>query len=183
VRLLSLLLLALTLTGTGTACAKAKASTQPVMPVLEPPAPPPRIVETYNDEPVPTIEPSPVEAALMTPPSRPPARPPATRTEPAKTEPARTEPERPTTNAPALTLKPVQGAEAKTEASIRALLGRAARDLQRVNYAALGADGRAQFDTARRFIQQAEEALKGGNLVYAGKLADKAATMGAVLVR
>jgi hypothetical protein len=63
------------------------------------------------------------------------------------------------------------------------LLARASRDLQRVNYAALGADGRTQFDTARRFMQQAEDALKNGNLAYAGKLADKAATMGAVLVR
>ena len=60
--------------------------------------------------------------------------------------------------------------------------GRAQRDLQRVNYAALDADGRAQYDTARRFMEQAEEALKGGNLAFAGKLADKAATMGAVLV-
>jgi hypothetical protein len=72
---------------------------------------------------------------------------------------------------------------AKTEASIRELLARARRDLQQVNYAALDADGRAQYDTARRFMDQAEEALKGGNLAFAGKLADKAATMGAVLVR
>jgi hypothetical protein len=80
-------------------------------------------------------------------------------------------------------LKPAPGVAAKTEASIRELLGRALRDLQRVNYAALDADGRVQFDIARRFMEQAEEALKGGNLAYAGKLADKAATMGAVLVR
>ena len=32
-------------------------------------------------------------------------------------------------------------------------------------------------------MEQAEEALKGGNLAFAGKLADKAATMAAVLVR
>ncbi|MGH9175462.1 MAG: hypothetical protein ACRD1H_13945 [Vicinamibacterales bacterium] len=153
------------------------------MPVLEPPPPPPRVVETYIDEPLPTVEPSPVDAALITPPSRPPTRPPAIRTEPAKPEPSRTEPDRPTTTPPALTLKPAPGVEAKTEASIRELLARAARDLQRINYAALGADGRAQYDTARRFMQQAEEALKGGNLAFAGKLADKAATMGAVLVR
>ncbi len=153
------------------------------MPVLAPPPPPPRIIETYHDEPVPTVEPSPVDAALITPPSRPPARPPAVRTEPPKPEPARTEPGRPTSAPPALTLKPAPGVAAKTEASIRELLGRARRDLQQVNYAALGADGRAQYDTARRFMDQAEEALKGGNLAFAGKLADKAATMGAVLVR
>ena len=92
-------------------------------------------------------------------------------------------PDRPTPPPPALTLKPAPGTETKTEASIRALMSRATRDLQRVNYAALDADGRAQYDTARRFMQQAEEALKNGNLAFAGKLADKAATMAAVLVR
>jgi hypothetical protein len=52
-----------------------------------------------------------------------------------------------------------------------------------VNAGSLNADGRAQYDAARRFIQQAEEALKQRNVVFAGKLADKAATMASVLVR
>lgn len=180
------LVLIVALAATGAACTKVHARTEPVMPVLAPPPPPPRVVETYVDEPVPTVEPSPLETALLTPPSRPALKPTVTRPEPAKPEPARTEPtepERPSSSAPALTLKPAPGAEAKTEASIRALIGRASRDLQRVNYAALDADGRAQYDTARRFMQQAEDALKGSNLAFAGKLADKAATMAAVLVR
>jgi hypothetical protein len=165
------------------ACAKARAHTEPAIPVLTPPPPPPRVVEMYVDEPVPTIEPSPVDTALSTPPSRPPTRPTTTRPEPPRAEPARTEPERPVVAPPALTLKPAPGAETKTETSIRALMGQTQRDLQRVNYAALDADGRAQFDIAKRFMQQAEEALKGGNLPFAGKLADKAATMASVLVR
>ena len=75
-------------------------------------------------------------------------------------------------------------ARPQTEASIRvAARDRATRNLQRVNYASLNADGRAQYDTARRFMHQADEALKTSNLVFAGKLADKAATMAAVLVR
>jgi hypothetical protein len=164
-------------------CAKARASAEPAMPMLLPPPPPPRVVEPYIDEPVPTIEPSPVDTALAAPPSRPPARPPATRPEPPRPEPAPAVADRPAPVPPALTLKPVPGSEAKTEASIRALMGRATRDLQRVNYAALNADGRAQYDTARRFMQQAEDALKSNNLAFAGKLADKAATMAAVLVR
>ena len=52
-----------------------------------------------------------------------------------------------------------------------------------MHYAALDADGRAQYDTARRFMHQAEEAMKSGNLAFAGKLADKAATMALVLIR
>jgi hypothetical protein len=67
--------------------------------------------------------------------------------------------------------------------AIRALMDRAARDLQRVNAAALNQDGRTQFETARRFLQQAEDALKARNIVFAGRLADKAATMAAILVR
>ena len=67
--------------------------------------------------------------------------------------------------------------------AIRDLLTRATRDLSRVNSASLNSDGRAQYETARRFIQQAEDALRARNIVFAGKLADKAATMAAVLVR
>lgn len=151
--------------------------------MLSPPPPPPRVVETYVDDPVRPVERTSGDTANATPASKPVARPPVTRPEVSKPEPARSEPERPTTSAPALTLKPAPGAEAKTEAAIRTLVTRATSHLQRVNYAALDADGRAQFETSRRFIQQAEDALKNGNLSFAGKLADKAATMAAVLVR
>ena len=181
-RPVQLVLIVAVAVATSAGCAKVQARTEPVMPVLEPPPPPPRTIEVYVDQPVATVEPSPVDTALATPPSRPPVRPPVVKPEPAKPEPARTEPERPA-NTPALTLKPVPGEQSKTEASIRALMGRASRDLQRVNYAALDADGRAQYDTARRFMDQADDALKAGNLPFAGKLADKAATMAAVLVR
>ena len=62
-------------------------------------------------------------------------------------------------------------------------MDRASRDLSRVNAGALNHDGRAQLDQARRFLQQADEALKVRNIVFAGRLADKAATMAAILVR
>lgn len=170
----------------GSGCAKARASTEPIMPVLTPPPPPPRVVEWYVDGPVPTVEPSPVETALMIPPTRTPVRP-AARPEAAKPEPepvrAGPEPERVVAGAPPLTLKPAPGVEGKTHASIRMLLDDTSRNLKLVNYAALSADGRAQYDIARGFKEQAEEAVKAGNLAFAGKLADKAATMAAVLVR
>ncbi len=67
--------------------------------------------------------------------------------------------------------------------AIRELMARATRDLSRVNAASLNADGRVQAEAARRFLQQANEALKGRNVVFAGKLADKAATIAALLVR
>ena len=177
-----LILLALLISVSGAACAKARASTEIVMPELLPPPPPPRIVEQFPVEPVPTIEPSPFESALTTPPARVLPRP-ITKPEPPKPEETPVVPERPAVPAPALTLKPGPSVQAQTEASIRALLDRAQRDLQRVNYAALNADGRAQFETARGFMQQAHEALKIANLAFAGKLADKASTMAAILVR
>jgi hypothetical protein len=172
-----------TMTASMFACAKAHARVEPPLPVLTPPPPPPRVVDTYIDEPVPTVEPSPVESALATPPPRPTARPQIQRPEPPKPEPPRTEIERPAATPLALTLKPTAGSEAKTEASIRSLLGEAQRNLQRVNYSVLDADLRAAYDIARRFMEQSQEALKTGNLAFAGKLADKAAQMAAVLIR
>jgi len=154
------------------------------MPELLPPLPPPRVVAYYVDEPLPTVVPSPAETALSAPTTRPTPKPPAPRIEPTvKPEPPPMEPERPAAPPPALTLKPVPGSPSATEASIRDLLGRATRDLSRVDYASLTVDGKAQYDTARRFVEQSEEALQTGNLVIAGKLADKAATMASVLVR
>ena len=107
-----------------------------------------------------------------------PATPPPTTPNPVVTE--GPPPPRPP---PPLTLTPTPGTEAKTEASIHALLGQVTRDLSRVNPSGLSGDSRAQYDAARRFVEQAEEALKVRNLVYASKLADKAAAMAAVLVR
>jgi hypothetical protein len=50
-----------------------------------------------------------------------------------------------------------------------------------VDYNLLGAEGRANFDQARRFIAQAEDALRARNLVFAATVADKAATLAAQL--
>jgi hypothetical protein len=167
-------------------CAKPHAQVELPLPELTPPPPPPRIVALYEyevEEPLPATAPEPIEESAQ--PARP--RPVRPRTPPEdggnKPEPARTVPDRGRAAQPALTLKPAAGTEAKTEASIRALLGNTGKSLARVNYEGLDSDGRTQYDTAKRFLQQAEEALKSGNLVFAGKLADKAATMTAVLVR
>lgn len=181
-RAIQLILIVALVSASGAACATTRAHTEPIlMPELIPPPPPPRVIETFP-EPLPTIGPSPVETALSTPPARVPAPPPA-RPEPSKVEIPPPQAEPPAPGAPSLTLKPGPGARAQTEASIRALLDSATRNLQRVNYAALNADGRAQYDQASRFRQQAEEQLKGANLTFAGLLADKAAMMASLLVR
>lgn len=170
------------LTASLTACAaKAQVRTESEMPLLDPPPPPPRVVAVY-------AEPEPLTVAPVAEPAtpvRPAARPPRAEQKP---EPAAPTPEiadsvsRPSP-APSLTLTPTPGSESQTVAAIRDLLGRATRDLARVNTGTLNNDGKAQYATARRFIQQAEDALNVRNVVFAGKLADKAATMAAVLVR
>ena len=178
VRVLSLVLLTTNLV----ACAaKAQVRTEVELPLLEPPPPPPRVVASYA-EPEPVAVTPPVEA---TTPAKPPARPTRAeqRPEPLTSPPEPAEAAARPSSAPSLTLTPTPGSEAQTVSAIRDLMGRAARDLSRVNTNALNADGRSQFETARRFLQQAEEALKIPNIVFAGRLADKAATMAAILVR
>jgi hypothetical protein len=164
------------------ACAaKAQVLNEVEVPLLDPPPPPPRVVVIYPEpEPLPVAPP--VEAAAT--PAKPAPRPqrPDQRPEPAETPAEPVAATRPS-SAPALTLTPSPGSEAQTVTAIRALMDKASRDLQRVNAGALNNDGRAQLAMARRFLQQADEALTVRNIVFAGRLADKAATMAAILVR
>lgn len=154
------------------------------MPMLAPPEVPPRIVAEYAPDP--PLPAEPVSPEAVTPPPRA-VRPP--RREPARTEPAEEPQGPPVAAAPAPVPSPplmlqTPGSNAQAaDQSVRTLLARAARDLGRVDYQTLDADGKAQYDTARRFMQQADDALKARNVMFAGKLADKAAAMAAVLVR
>ena len=72
---------------------------------------------------------------------------------------------------------------AALEQKARTLLASAARDLGRIDYRTLSVDAKAQYDIAKRFSEQAEEALKARNLVFAGQLADKASTLAALLLK
>ena len=67
------------------------------------------------------------------------------------------------------------------ERTIRTVLARATADLSRINYRTLNADARMQYDTAKRFVNQAQEAVRAKNLVFAKNLADKAALLAAQL--
>lgn len=164
------------------ACAtKAQAVAAPAMPALAPPEAPPRIIAEY--EPDPPLPAEPVTAEAVTPRPRP-ARP--VRRDPPRTGTAAEE--TPTPPSPAVAIPPpalalqTSSASAKADQSVRELLARAGRDLQRVDYRGLDADRRAQYDTAKGFMQQAEDALRARNVIFAGKLADKAATMASALL-
>ena len=64
---------------------------------------------------------------------------------------------------------------------IRRQLAQANTHLAQVNPRTLGAETKAQYDAARGFVRQSEEALKVRNLLFASQLAVKAATMAALL--
>src|SRR5262249_27393007 len=164
-------------------CAKAQAKSAPVGPPLDVPAPPPRVLAPV-EEPVIAVAPTP-EPLPEPPPRTPPPRPPARRAEEPRPEPAPAatatpEPAPPTEPKELRAASPARDAAAEKE--VRDTLTRAARDLGRVDYGRLGMDARAQYDQSKRFTQQAEQALKDRNFVFAATLADKAAALAAELV-
>jgi len=161
---------------------RARANTVPTGPPLDVPAPPPRIVMPLEAEATPPPQPGPPSDEPRRPPAPPPARPrPAV---PADAPRVAEEPARPptppaTTPPPAATnLQTTPAAEqGEVERAIRATMTRAGVDLNRIDYRALNADARTQYDTAKRFIQQADEAIRAKNLPFAKNLADKALTL------
>ena len=175
---------ALTVVAAG-GCARPQAASNPDGPPLEMPRPPEHVVAPVELPPLaelPEPEPAalPAAAAPRTPPpARPappkpqPAAPPAAATAPPPTPPAPTESRELTAPSPA---------SAANEKTIRDLLARSSRDLAQVNYKLLSADRRAQYDQSKRFSEQAEQALKDRNLIFAATLADKAATLAAELL-
>lgn len=181
------LLCALAALACGTAaCAHTEAATVIELPPLHVPPAPPRVVEASEPPPPPLI-------AL---PDEPPTslRPRPTQTQrpetPRPSEPTRAEqaaePPKPAEepkNTPATTLQtaPTQQ-EAEVERRVRALIVRATSDLSKVDYQALNADAKNQYDTAKRFASQAEDAIRARNLVFANNLADKAAALAAQLL-
>ena len=185
--LLLFCLSALPLTG----CAHAQAKTASDLPALAMPAPPPRDVEPSDVDAPPPVTPPPAEPAL-TPPARPRPAPPAARPEQPRQEPAKQEPGK--IDPPAEPVKPDEAAKApatlqttpataenEVERGIRSSLQRATSDLNRVDYRALNADAKNQYDTAKRFVRQADAAIRTKNLVFAKNLAEKAATIAAQL--
>ena len=177
-RLLPLAAVALAMSG----CLGARAQVRAEVP-LAVPDPPPRVVEVREPEEAPIV-PLPDEPAHVTPtmPRRTP--PPRVDSRPADPRPETPEP-RPADEAvrtppPTLQTTPTQQ-ESEAERRIRLLLAQATADLNRINVQGLNADARQQFDTARRFVAQAEDAIRARNLVFATNLADKAAALAAQL--
>ena len=167
-------------------CAKAQAAA-PAGPPLDVPAPPDRVLAPV-EEPVtasaPTPETPPPAPVATTP--RTPPRPPARRAEPERPETtppaAAATPAAPTAAEPPRELRPNSpSGDAAAERDARDKLARAARDLGRVDYGKLNTDSRSQYEQSKRFMDQAQQALKDRNFVFASTLADKAAALAAGL--
>jgi len=163
------------------ACAKARAETVPDGPPLQVPAPPQRVLAPVEEPPAAASVPEPEAPppAVATP--RTPARP-AAAPRPRPVPPAGAQAPPPQTPPDTRELRAPSSTSAVTERSVRETLARASRDIGRVNYTRLSAEGRANYDESRRFSAQAEQALKERNLMFAATLADKAATLAAELV-
>jgi hypothetical protein len=168
-------------------CARAQAKVVPEMPPLDVPAPPPRFVDAAEVEPPPP--PPPPEDPAPAPPVRPRAAPtvqqqrPEPKPEPPRVEvppPAELKPAEESRTAPQLQTQPA-AREAQLERKINDMLSRAGTNLNRVDYRGLNPDARTQYDQAKRFISQAQDALREKNLVFAENLADKANTLAAQL--
>jgi hypothetical protein len=182
----TLLMLALALQAA--ACVTARAQVQPEdRPALVVPPVPPRVIDPLPPEP-PPIEPvgelptAPVNPPRARPPAREPNRTSTSESKPAESKPPDTPPVDPaagtqTTPAP----PPVQplrtpgtsdGPEMAKQ--VRETLDRANRTLNGIDYQALKPDSRANYDNAKSFIKQAEDALNANNLVVAKLLAERA---------
>jgi hypothetical protein len=62
-------------------------------------------------------------------------------------------------------------------------LRKAKNDLGRIEVRTLSANGKAQYDIAQGWLRQANEAIGEKNFEFAQQLADKAATLAALLQR
>lgn len=166
-------------------CARANAKTIPEFPdaPLNVPPPPERDIESVGVEepPPPPPEPAPEPPRTLPPRPRPaPARE-QPRVEPPKPEPPPAEPPKPAEEPPRGATSTLQTTpatvEGELERGVRATLTRASNELNRIDYRVLNADAKIQYDTAKRFIRQADDAVRTKNLLFAKNLADKAATI------
>lgn len=165
-------------------CATTKAAGPVDGPPLAIPPPPTRVVAPPEPD---------TSSAVASPAADEPAKPAERRRtyRPRGETPAKTEPKKPNpppvvveTPAPPAALQTAPAAsQGEIGRRIRDTIALAEQNLGRVRTGTLDRGALEQYNTARRFLRQAREALKDKNLVYAQTLADKAATIASDLSR
>lgn len=165
-------------------CAKATAASVPDGPPLEVPVPPEHVLLPVELPDLTAAVPEPeITVAPPAPPRAPAARPaPKPQQTPASAAPVTAQPASPPAPPESRELRAPAPAGGVDERGVRELLSRATRDLNRVDYSRLSMERRDQYEQSKRFSEQAEEALKERNLIFAATLADKAATLAAELL-
>jgi outer membrane biosynthesis protein TonB len=173
-----------------TACASAQAKGSNDKPALNVPPPPPHAIELPAEplEPVGEV-PGNAPGTVPAPPRT--GRPPAAKP-PGDAKPE-TKPETPKSDTPATTPEPApalppaasapqlrtpQTADTSAAAkTVRTQIDRVKSLLATVNYGPLSNERKKAYDNAKLFMQQSEDALKEGNIVFAQAVAGKAETL------
>jgi hypothetical protein len=173
-------------------CARAQARVEIPPPPLDVPAPPARVVQTTDGEvPQPVgLAGDPADGAPALP-ATPRARQTPTTSRPDTPRPPAadaTKPDAPDAAKPSDEPRPgptLRGAPTQQEeasmANIRARLTRASSQLQLIDYGRLSTDAKDQYDRAKSFIREADDALRARNLPFAASLTDKAVALAAQL--
>jgi outer membrane biosynthesis protein TonB len=168
------------------ACASASAKVNPAdRPPLAVPPPPARVIESAPQpdpvpDPVPELPPAPPPAKVSRPARdtspREPAKPPEPKA--GESTPTDSPAPAPTAPQPAPQLRTPQTADSsEAERNVRSTIDRANKSLGGVDYRPLNNDRKKAYNDAKMFIQQAEDALKQGNFVFAQGVANKAETL------
>lgn len=161
------------------ACTTTRAEVAVERPALDVPPPPPRLIVPLPPPPQsPRPDPVPALSEPGTSPSAKP-RPPREKEAPPKPEakpeekPAETTPPANPSPVPPLRI-PAGGDPGEQAAQIRTSIDRTLGTLNGIDYQKLQEARRKQYDEAKAFANQAEQALKEKNLVVAKEFADKA---------
>ena len=177
---LALPLIALMAGGCASVSAKAKDA-----PSLSVPPAPPRVIE-----PAPDPLPEPVAELPATAPATPPTSAPrpnrARETRPPVTDPKAEKPVEPVLPPdpvppppaqPTAQLQTPQTVDTNAARAVRVTIDRANGLLSEIDYRLLNSVRKKAYDDVKRFVQQAEGALKEGNVVFAQAVATKAETL------
>lgn len=171
-----IIILLLGLATVSSACATTQAKAVVDRPALEVPPVPARVIEPAPappaaPEPVPELPPAPANPRPRAP-QRDTTKPePKPETPPAEPQPATPAPAQPAVP-PLRTANSPDGAEATR--IITEIRNRAQKLLDGTDYQKLTREQQAQYDDAKRFIGEADEALKTKNFEYARGVAEKA---------
>ena len=171
-------LLVLTAIG-GAACTTTRAEVPLERPALDVPPPPPRMIvplppppQSPRPDPVPALGEAGTSTTAKPRPSREKEPPPKTEPKPEE-KPAETTPPANPSPVPPLRI-PAGGDPNEQAAQIRATIDLTRATLNGIDYQKLLEPRRKQYEEAKLFANQAEQALKEKNLVMAKEFADKA---------